>query len=411
MLLTRQQLTSLSGLSDEEVALCEEGGLIAPSTADPGGYRHIELTKLHIVRQVAEATGGVEEVVRASQAGAFDLSLLQTFLPDKAEMEGRTLAEVLRGTPVSVDDVQGMLRAAGMPDASPDLPLTVDEVDILRQVAVLCALPFPDDARYHSVRTTSEAVRRAAETQVQIFRQHVEEPLLGNCVDAGAETRANIARIAERAVPAITALTQWLHRRHLENAVLEAVTNDMMQALRERDGSRARIGDPAVMFVDLVGFTPLVDGAGDHRASQVASRFEDVVIDTARPRNGRIVKMLGDGALLLFTDCEAAVWTGIELVQAIQRAGLPRARIGLHRGPVVTHAGDVFGLTVNVAARINDYARPREVLLSAAVVPDGVPGVELEEIGEVSLKGVQRPIVLLRARPVAAGELQGDEDS
>jgi adenylate cyclase len=165
------------------------------------------------------------------------------------------------------------------------------------------------------------------------------------------------------------------------------------------------------MFVDLVGFTPLVDGAGDHRASQVASRFEDVVIDTARPRNGRIVKMLGDGALLLFTDCEAAVWTGIELVQAIQRAGLPRARIGLHRGPVVTHAGDVFGLTVNVAARINDYARPREVLLSAAVVPDGVPGVELEEIGEVSLKGVQRPIVLLRARPVAAGELQGDEDS
>jgi class 3 adenylate cyclase len=78
---------------------------------------------------------------------------------------------------------------------------------------------------------------------------------------------------------------------------------------------------------------------------------------------------------------------------------------------VVTHAGDVFGLTVNVAARINDYARPREVLLSAAVVPDGVPGVELEEIGEVSLKGVQRPIVLLRARPVAAGELQGDEDS
>jgi adenylate cyclase len=411
MLLTRQQLTSLSGLSDEEVALCEEGGLIAPSAADPGGYRHIELTKLHIVRQVAEATGGVEEVVRASQAGAFDLSLLQTFLPDKAEMEGRTLAEVLRGTPVSVDDVQGMLRAAGMPDASPDLPLTVDEVDILRQVAVLCALPFPDDARYHSVRTTSEAVRRAAETQVQIFRQHVEEPLLGNCVDAGAETRANIARIAERAVPAITALTQWLHRRHLENAVLEAVTNDMMQALRERDGSRARIGDPAVMFVDLVGFTPLVDGAGDHRASQVASRFEDVVIDTARPRNGRIVKMLGDGALLLFTDCEAAVWTGIELVQAIQRAGLPRARIGLHRGPVVTHAGDVFGLTVNVAARINDYARPREVLLSAAVVPDGVPGVELEEIGEVSLKGVQRPIVLLRARPVAAGELQGDEDS
>jgi class 3 adenylate cyclase len=65
---------------------------------------------------------------------------------------------------------------------------------------------------------------------------------------------------------------------------------------------------------------------------------------------------------------------------------------------VVVHAGDVFGLTVNVAARINEYARPREVLVSAAVAPDGIPGVDLEEIGEVTLKGVSRPTTLLRAR-------------
>jgi adenylate cyclase len=410
MLLTRQQLITLSCLSDEDITLCEDAGLIT-AVADgdagpdaPRGYRHIELTKLHIIRQVSEASGCVEEVVRSAQGGAFDLSLLQTFLPDHAELAGQTLAEVVQGTPVSVEEVQGMLRAAGMPDAPLDLPLTVDEVEILEQVAVLCALPLPDDARYHSVRTTSEAVRRAAETQVQIFRQHVEEPLLGACHEGTPEARANIARIAERAVPAITALTQWLHRRHLENAVLEAVTSDMMEAVRDRSGSRARSGDPTVMFVDLVGFTPLVDGAGDHRAAQVAARFEDVVIDTARPRNGRIVKMLGDGALLLFNDCEQAVRAGLEMVQGIQRAGLPRARIGVHRGPVVMHAGDVFGLTVNVAARINEYARPRELLLSAEVVPDGVPGVELEEIGEVSLKGVQRPITLLRARALTAEE-------
>jgi class 3 adenylate cyclase len=257
---------------------------------------------------------------------------------------------------------------------------------------------MPDEARYHSMRTTSEAVRRAAETQVQVFRQYVEEPILGACHQATPEGRKAISRIAEEAVPSIVALTHWLHRRHLEHTVLEAITSDMMEAVRERDTSRSRTGDPAVIFVDLCGFTPLTDGAGDHRAAQIAATFEDVVIDTCRARGGRIVKMLGDGALLLFTDAAAAVQASLEIVQSVQRAGLPRARVGIHRGPVVAHAGDVFGLTVNVAARINEYARPREVLVSAEVAPDGIPGVELEEIGEVSLKGVPRPVTLLRAR-------------
>ena len=397
MLLSRQQLTSLSGLADADVAICEDAGLITVD-GDGDGYRYSELTKLHLVRQVAAGCGGVEEVVRAAQGGAFDLSLLQTFLPDPGELDGRTLDEVLRGTAVSVDEVQAMLRAAGLPDVPPDLPLTAEDVAILEHVATLAALPFPDEARYHSVRTTSEAVRRAAETQVQIFRQHIEEPLLGEChQNLDPEARASIARVAEQAVPAIVAMTQWLHRCHLQHAVLEAVTSDMMEAVRERDGSRVRSGDPAVMFIDLVGFTPLSDGAG-HRAAQIAASFEDVVIDTSRSRGGRIVKMLGDGALLLFHDADAAVRAGLEVVQAIHRAGLPRARVGVHRGPVVAHAGDIFGLTVNVAARINDYARPREVLVSSTVAPDGVAGVELEEIGEVSLKGVPRPVTLLRAR-------------
>jgi adenylate cyclase len=78
--------------------------------------------------------------------------------------------------------------------------------------------------------------------------------------------------------------------------------------------------------------------------------------------------------------------------------GLPPARVGINRGPVVAQAGDFYGATVNTAARINDYARPNEVLVSASVVPDGADGIELEEIGEVSLKGVPHPVRLYRAR-------------
>ncbi|HZS14892.1 MAG TPA: adenylate/guanylate cyclase domain-containing protein [Candidatus Dormibacteraeota bacterium] len=399
MLLTRQQVTTLSGLSEDDVAHCESAGLIVCTReAEAEGFRHVELTKLHIIRQVADAAGGVEEVVRAAQAGAFDLSLLETFLPDAGDLDERTLDQVLQGTPVTCDEVQAMLRAAGLPDAPADKPLTRDQVDVLRHVVQLVSLPMPPEAHYHTVRSTSEAVRRAAEVQVQVFRQYVEEPVLGACAAGDPIARNHIASIAQSAVPSVIALTHWMHRQHLQNAVLEAITNDMMEAVREGRGVRTRTGDPVVVFVDLVGFTPLVDGAGEHKAAQIAAGFEDVVIDTTRSRGGRIVKMLGDGALLLFADGDAAVRCGLDVVQAIHRAGLPRARVGIHRGPVVVHAGDVFGLTVNVAARINEYARPREVLISAAVAPDGIAGVELEEIGEVSLKGVVRPTVLLRAR-------------
>jgi class 3 adenylate cyclase len=65
---------------------------------------------------------------------------------------------------------------------------------------------------------------------------------------------------------------------------------------------------------------------------------------------------------------------------------------------VVAQSGDYYGNTVNLAARITDYARPNEVLVSSALLPQPVAGVEYEEIGEVTLKGVAQPVRLSRAR-------------
>ncbi len=63
--------------------------------------------------------------------------------------------------------------------------------------------------------------------------------------------------------------------------------------------------------------------------------------------------------------------------------------MGLHAGPVLFQEGDYFGQTVNLAARIADYARPGEVLVSQAVVEasEGAPAA-FTEIGPVELKGV-----------------------
>lgn len=79
---------------------------------------------------------------------------------------------------------------------------------------------------------------------------------------------------------------------------------------------------------------------------------------------------------------------------------LPPARMGIDAGPVVFQEGDYFGRTVNIAARLADYARPGEVLVTRQVV-ESVPEGELtpSEIGPVTLKGVARPVDVCAAYP------------
>ena len=79
-------------------------------------------------------------------------------------------------------------------------------------------------------------------------------------------------------------------------------------------------------------------------------------------------------------------------------AGLPPAHVGLHAGPVLFQEGDYFGQTVNLSARIADYARPGEVLVSQAVADASQEkGLTFGDIGLVELKGVSDAVHLLRA--------------
>jgi len=79
-------------------------------------------------------------------------------------------------------------------------------------------------------------------------------------------------------------------------------------------------------------------------------------------------------------------------------AGLPPAHLGLHAGSVIFQEGDYYGQTVNLAARIAEYARPGEVVVSLAVVEaSGASDVAFREIGPVELKGVSGAVVLYAA--------------
>ncbi len=156
-------------------------------------------------------------------------------------------------------------------------------------------------------------------------------------------------------------------------------------------------------FTDIVGFTEFTADRGDDGALAVLDLQEQIVRATL-PVDARIVKELGDGLMLWFPDAGTALRVCLELQARFEAAtsdDLPLwVRMGMHWGCPTARGEDLVGHDVNVAARIVDVAGPGELLVSEhlrAAVDDVVPGLCLEELGPVVMKGIPEPVGLFRA--------------
>jgi adenylate cyclase len=158
---------------------------------------------------------------------------------------------------------------------------------------------------------------------------------------------------------------------------------------------------PAMVFLDLVGYTRLTEEQGDAAAAELAESLALLVSRSARERGGVPVKWLGDGVMIHYREPAGAVRSALDLVGQLPEAGLPPAHIGVAAGPVVIQGGDYFGRTVNLAARIAARAGPGQVLVSQRVAESAPPQeVRFVAWGEPRLKGFAHPVRLLEARRV-----------
>jgi adenylate cyclase len=160
-----------------------------------------------------------------------------------------------------------------------------------------------------------------------------------------------------------------------------------------------------VCFLDISGYTRLTEERGDKAAADLAGVVAGLVRRSSQEHEGQPVKWLGDGVMLYFSNPGQSVLAALDMVEGVATHALPPARVGIHAGPVVFQEGDYFGRTVNVAARIAEYARPGEVLVTQDVVDatDGV-SVTFTAIGDVELKGLSGTLRLhIASRDVATG--------
>lgn len=166
----------------------------------------------------------------------------------------------------------------------------------------------------------------------------------------------------------------------------------------------------AVAFADLAGYTALTEAHGDADAVALVARFFALV--GARAGAGtRLVKTLGDAALLTSPTAAALLHAVTSLRgEVAEERDFPLLSVGMDAGPIVVRDGDVFGSTVNRAARLTALAAPGELLASRAFV-DGLPrGSQgaFVGIGEPVLRNIAEPVAVFRLEAAPTGPVVVD---
>jgi adenylate cyclase len=168
----------------------------------------------------------------------------------------------------------------------------------------------------------------------------------------------------------------------------------------------------AIMFTDMVGFTASAQ-TDEAEALRLLREQEKLVRPLLKTHKGREIKSTGDGFLVEFDSALRAVQCGIDIHQHLQeRNSKPsctpiRLRIGVHLGDVEERGNDIFGDSVNIAARIEPLAEPGGICISEPVfgqVQNKIPN-KFEKLEPIALKNVRFPIDIYRVvLPWAARE-------
>lgn len=129
----------------------------------------------------------------------------------------------------------------------------------------------------------------------------------------------------------------------------------------------------AVLFADVSGSTRLYETAGDSVAAAAIEQCINVFRSKTDAMSGRVIKTIGDEVMSVFGSADACFNAAIAMQVGI--AALPQVggttlgvRIGFHFGPVVEKDGDVFGDTVNLAARLTGLAQKDQIITSRETV-------------------------------------------
>ena len=294
-----------------------------------------------------------------------------------------TRREVAERAGLPIEVAEELWQQLGFPrTGDEDVAFTEADVDALRRTAELISLGIlTDDSQAALVRTWGRSFARLAEWQVS---------LLAGMALEGDDPRQRLDELMDQVLPNVEALQSYIWRRHLASAA-----NRMLGEARP-DGAGIT-STLAVGFVDIVGYTSQSKSLTDAELVEWVEYFEDEMTRLVVELGGRVIKTIGDEVLFVADDPRTAAEATLLATGrgADEDDRFPEVRAGIAYGEVVSRLGDVYGPTVNIAARLTSVARPGTVLvdrglrevLSGPIAEDDTSTVELAELSPYSEAG------------------------
>jgi len=375
-------------------------GVLEPE-ADEKPYRGGDVWRCRLAKACVDAGLPLEGIGEAISRNLLSLSMLD--LPQYSNWSGFTdenYEQLAERTGLPIEFFEQAHEAAGFPPGAPTDRVREDELGSIPATQIALAFGFPMDSVLRVYRVYGENLRRIALVETQQYHEHVDIPLQEQGL-SHAEVFERGGPFGEQIMEVLDAALLATYHRHREAAWMGDLVEHIEAALDE-GGLYAKLArPPAMVFLDLTGYTKLTEERGDAAAAEMARSLSSLVSSTARRHGGEAVKFLGDGVMFYFPDPGQAVLASLEMVRLTEESGLPPAHVGIASGPVIKQDGDYFGRTVNLASRIAGRAGAREVLVAREVaeVCSGEIGVDFAPVGAAELKGVERPVELFQASP------------
>ena len=387
------ELAELAPCSPEQVERLQGLGLL------DGGADGFPSSDVHVVRLMAafeDAGVSVEDVARGVETGelSFPLGL---FMPEPVGA-ATTYEELAAELGRPSDLVRRLSGELGFPPPEDDR-VRAEDAEILGLLFLRLDIA-DDDELSRFARLYGGTIQRLVGSGLQFFDLAVRQRV-ATFDDLSTEEQDRL--VYEKAAgytELVASIVPWLQARHRERSVLEYLVGVTERFMEERGLAPPQPKQPpAIAFLDLTGYTALAEEQGDEAAAELAADLATVVHEASRTYDCRPVKWLGDGVMFYFAEPESAIRSGLALMEQAEKAISVPARIGINAGPVIVQEGDYYGRTVNVAARIADYAGPHEVLVSdEALRSSGMDEGEFELVGDVPLRGVPSAVRLHRAK-------------
>jgi adenylate cyclase len=384
---SRQEVTQRAGVDPDYVDRLVELGILTPGAGD--AFAPGDVLRARWVQSLERAGVPLEGLAAAVRDGVLSFSFLDVGAYDRfAGLSGTTFQQLSAQTGIPLELLMVVREVFGFAEPHPEDTLHHNELSVVPLLQLQLSKGFHPVVIERWLRVYGDSLRRIAEAEAAWWNSEVEMALLASGMTEGEMLQAQ-ADLGSQMTPLIEQVLLAIYHGQQEHTWSQVFVEHVESALEQAGLYRRLDRPPAMCFLDITGYTRLTEERGDEAAAELAARLAGLVRRSSLEHGGTPVKWLGDGVMFYFREPGAAVLAALEMAEVVGSHGLPPAHVGIHAGPVVFQDGDYFGRTVNLAARIADYARPGEVLVSQEVVDAADRGpVAFTEIGPVELKGV-----------------------